>query len=137
MLEGLRVLVVDDGRDAADSLGDLLRLRGAEARVAYSGPEALDVLDGWIPVVVLLDLGMPGMDGYRLAREIRARPALDDVALVALSGWTPGVDPRAAREAGFERLLLKPAEMPALEALLVQLASRETRAPRPDDGGAP
>lgn len=84
--EGLLVLVADDNRDAADSLADLLGLRGAAVRIAYDGPSALECLDRERPSLVILDIGMPGMDGHEVARRIRARPDCRDIRLVAMTG---------------------------------------------------
>jgi PAS domain S-box-containing protein len=118
-----RILVVDDNRDAAESLGMLLELLGAEVQVAHSGPEALRLLNTYQPAVVLMDIGMPGMDGYEVARRIRQRDDLGQVALVALSGWGQEEDRRRSRRAGFDHHLVKPVDPRALEALLTSLAS--------------
>jgi CheY-like chemotaxis protein len=115
------VLVVDDNRDAADSLGALLGLIGVEARVVYSGPDALAAVGEFHPAVVLLDLGMPGMDGYEVARRVRARADAGRVTLVALTGWGQDEDRRRSRAAGFDHHLTKPADVDALEALLRSL----------------
>ncbi len=115
---GRRVLVVDDNRDAADSLGALLGCMGSEARIAYDGPGALDAVHHWQPEVVLLDLGMPGMDGYEVARRIRASWKDETIRLIALTGWGQQQDRERTREAGFDHHLVKPVEMAALQALL-------------------
>ncbi len=120
-LAGRRVLVVDDHRDAADSLALLLRLLGAEAHVARDGPQALEAVGTVRPAVVLLDIGMPGMDGYEVARRVRLRPEWREVVLVALTGWGQEEDRRRSREAGFDHHLVKPVDPPALEALLAGL----------------
>lgn len=120
-LAGRRILVVDDHRDAADSLALLLRLLGAEAHVARDGPSALAAARAVRPAVVLLDLGMPGMDGYEVARRLRREPGWRDVVLVALTGWGQEEDRRRSREAGFDHHLVKPVDPPALEALLAGL----------------
>jgi signal transduction histidine kinase/ActR/RegA family two-component response regulator len=117
-----RVVVVDDNRDAADSLGQLLRLLGAEVRVAYDGPEALAVLAECRPTIVLLDLGMPGMDGYEVARRLRQQPHGRELTLIALSGWGQEQDQRRTREAGFDHHFVKPADLPRLQSLLVSLS---------------
>ena len=104
-----RVLVVDDNQDAADSTAMLLGAIGAEVRVAYDGQGALCVLDVWRPDVVLLDIGMPGMDGLEVARRIREKPALDGVRLVALTGWGQSEDIARTRASGFDTHLVKPA----------------------------
>jgi signal transduction histidine kinase/ActR/RegA family two-component response regulator len=117
-LPARRVLVVDDNRDAADSLGVLLRLLGAEVYVAHSGPEALEQARLHRPAVVLLDLGMPGMDGYQVARRLRQLPGLADITLIALTGWGQDADRRDSAAAGFNHHLTKPADLKELEALL-------------------
>jgi signal transduction histidine kinase len=114
-----RVLVVDDNRDAAESLGRLLARHGAEVRVVHDGPSALEVLRTWRPSAAVLDLGMPGMDGLEVARRIRRRPELRDVALIALTGWGRADDVRRARDAGFDHHMVKPADIDALRSLLV------------------
>ncbi len=113
-----RVLVADDNRDAADSLGDLLRLLGADVRVVYDGPAALAAVAAFRPAVALLDIGMPGMDGYEVARRVRERPGSDAPALVALTGWGQDEDRRRSAAAGFDHHLVKPADVAALAALL-------------------
>jgi PAS domain S-box-containing protein len=113
---GHRLLVVDDNRDAADSLAVLLRLQGHEVRVAHGGPAALEMTKGYAPDMVFLDIGMPGMDGYEVAR--RMRPLLGGVVLVALTGWGTQEDRRRSAEAGFDHHLVKPVEPKALEGVL-------------------
>ena len=123
-----RILVVDDNVDAADSLGMVLRFLGADVRVAHDGPAALEAFEAYGPSVVLLDIGLPGMDGYEVARRIRSRFPARRPALVALTGWGQDKDRRAAREAGFDRHLIKPAEIGALQALLASLEEEPERA---------
>jgi signal transduction histidine kinase/CheY-like chemotaxis protein len=118
----LRVLVVDDNVDAADSLGRLLELEGHEVRRVHDGPTALAAADAFRPDVVVLDLGMPGMDGYEVARRLRDRDEAG-VVLVALSGYGRDDDRRRARLAGFDHHLTKPAEIGTLRALLASAAS--------------
>jgi PAS domain S-box-containing protein len=113
-----KFLVVDDNRDAADSLALLLRLQGAEVRVAYDGPSALDSARASRPDIVLLDLGLPGMDGFEIAAQMRAESALAGTRLVALTGWGQPEHRRATREAGFDHHLVKPVDMGDLRALL-------------------
>jgi len=120
-----RVLVVDDNRDAADSLGLLLRLLGADVRVVNDGPSALQTLSTFRPRVVLLDIGMPGMDGYEAARQIRQQPEFRDVMLIALTGWGQEEDRRRTTQAGFDHHLLKPADMGELQSLFMLLRSNE------------
>jgi signal transduction histidine kinase/CheY-like chemotaxis protein len=121
VLPNRRVLVVDDNRDAAESLGVLLSLLGAEVRVVNDGPAALEILSEYQPSVVLLDIGMPGMDGYEVARRIRERPEFRDLMLIALTGWGQEDDRRRTSQAGFDHHLLKPADMTALKSLLMSL----------------
>ena len=116
-----RILVVDDNSDAADSLSMVLQFLGADVRVARDGPEALEAYQSYDPAVVLLDIGMPGMDGYEVARQIRIRYPERRTALVALTGWGQDNDRERAREAGFDRHLVKPAAIEALQALLSSL----------------
>jgi CheY-like chemotaxis protein len=110
--------VVDDNRDAGDSLGMLLKVLGAEVRVARDGAEALEAYSAYDPAVVLLDIGMPGMDGYEVARRIRARSPGPRPTIVALTGWGQEDDRRVSREAGFDHHMVKPAEIGALKELL-------------------
>jgi signal transduction histidine kinase/CheY-like chemotaxis protein len=113
-----RVLVVDDNRDASRSLCRLLRLLGAEVEVAHDGPQALDMLKSYRPSVVLLDIGMPNMDGYEVARRIRSHSEWDDVVLIAVTGWGQDQDRRRTAEAGFNHHLVKPAKISDIESLL-------------------
>ncbi|HEY3519121.1 MAG TPA: GAF domain-containing protein [Gammaproteobacteria bacterium] len=114
-----RVLVVDDNADAAATLRMVLELQGHEARAAFSGQAALDALAEFDAEVVLLDLGMPGMDGFEVAQRIRALPGGRDVLLVALTGWGQDDDRRRTAEAGFDEHLTKPVDAERLAALLV------------------
>lgn len=116
-----RILVVDDNHDAADSLGMLLRFLGAETHVVYDGPAALAALQVFQPAVVLLDLGMPGMDGYEVAQQIRQQPRFQAVKLIALTGWGQAEDRRRTRTVGFDHHLTKPADLDALQTLLASL----------------
>jgi CheY-like chemotaxis protein/two-component sensor histidine kinase len=116
-----RILVVDDNADAGDSLSMLLQLLGADVRVARDGPEALEAFRAHDPAVVLLDIGMPGMDGYEVARRIRRGYPDSRASLVALTGWGQESDRVRAREAGFNHHLIKPAEIGALQSLLSSL----------------
>jgi signal transduction histidine kinase len=116
-----RVLVVDDNRDAADSLAEILELLGHEVATAYNGLRAVEEVQAFRPELVLLDLGMPGLDGYDAARQIRQLPECGDVMLVALTGWGQEEHRRRSREAGFNDHMVKPVDLAALERLLAGL----------------
>jgi PAS domain S-box-containing protein len=122
-----RILVVDDIRDAGDSLGTLLKFLGADVHVVYDGPSAIEALRICRPSVVLLDLGMPGLDGYEVARKVREDPDFRNVLLIALTGWGQEEDRRHSLEAGFDHHLVKPVDLGALQALLASLESRPGR----------
>ena len=113
-----RVLVVDDNHDAADSLGMLLQFLGAEVMVVHDGHAALAAIPSFAPAVVLLDLGMPGLNGLEVARRMREDPAARGVTLVALTGWGQREDRRRTTEAGFDYHLVKPADVGALQSIL-------------------
>jgi CheY-like chemotaxis protein len=114
----LRVLVVEDNRDAADSLRMLLETYGYEVAVAYTGPDGVKAAEVHRPEVIICDIGLPGMDGYRVARALRGNPATAAARLIALTGYGQEEDRRRSREAGFDEHLTKPADPAALEALL-------------------
>ena len=113
----LRVLVVDDDVDSAEMLRMLLGLMGHDAYVAHSGRSALDAAEQHAPRVLLLDISLPDMDGYEVAREIRMRHG-HSMRLIALTGWGQEEDRQRAREAGFDHFLTKPAHPETLERLL-------------------
>lgn len=113
-----RILIVDDNRDAADSLATLLGALGADTAVAYSGPEALRRAAETRPDVAILDIGMPGMDGCELAHRLREPPQRDDLLLIALTGWGEPDHRERVAAAGFDRHLLKPVPIDALLELL-------------------
>ena len=113
-----RILVVDDNHDAAESLSMLLKLMGQKVQVAFSAPEALAAARLDPPEMAFLDIGMPDMDGYELARRLRADPELRHMVLVALTGWGQDKDRQRSREVGFDHHLTKPADPEALHQLL-------------------
>jgi CheY-like chemotaxis protein len=132
-LPNCRVLVVDDNQDAGEMLGMLLSSLHATVRTVHSGPEALAALDEFDAEVVLLDIGMPFMDGYEVARRIRARRGRN-VRLIALTGWGQEDDVRRAERAGFDHHLVKPPDLEKLGKVLNQVyaergrqVTRETR----------
>lgn len=116
--EQLHVLVVDDNTDAAESLGVLLDIEGHAAHIAHTGAEALQVAQEQPLDVVFLDIGLPDMTGYDVAKRLRMLPSMQKTLLVALTGWGTQDDRQRTREAGFDRHLTKPAELPAVEELL-------------------
>jgi CheY-like chemotaxis protein len=112
------ILVVDDNRDSADSLVTAFAVLGHDASAAYGGEEALQRLATSKPTLLVLDLSMPGMDGYALARAIRALPGFERVPIVALSGFGSEADRTKSREAGFDRHMLKPFDLDDLERMV-------------------
>jgi two-component system CheB/CheR fusion protein len=120
MLDGQRILVVDDNRDAADSLSMLLELEGALVQVVYDGRSAVAAARTTPPAAVLLDLGMPGMDGYEVARQLRSDEKLRGLRIVALTGWGQEADRERTRAAGFDHHMTKPVDVHALVAWLTR-----------------
>ena len=112
-----RIMIVDDNIDEAESLGTLLRLMGNDMRVFNDGPTALEATSNFQPEVAFLDIGMPTMDGYELARALR-RELSEQPLLIAVTGYGMAEDRRRSREAGFDAHLVKPAAAAALQALL-------------------
>jgi PAS domain S-box-containing protein len=123
----LRVLVIEDNHDAADSMRLLLEALGHEVQVAYAGPEGVETATAWQPDVVVSDIGLPGLDGYHVAEALRNSPATADVRLIAVSGYGQEEDIRRARAAGFDEYLVKPAPPEELELLLCSNATRGGR----------
>ncbi|HVK10167.1 MAG TPA: response regulator, partial [Gemmataceae bacterium] len=115
-----RVLVVDDNADAAETLAWLLRVAGHDVLTAYEGRSAVDLAPAFRPEVVLLDIGLPGIDGYEVAARLRRQPELREALLVAVTGYGQDEDRRRAREAGFDEHLIKPIDPAALPALLAR-----------------
>jgi two-component system CheB/CheR fusion protein len=116
-----RILVVDDNADVADSLAMLLRLEGHEVEIAYSAPGTFEAVQRMRPEAVFLDIGLPQMDGYEIARRLRADPAAERVHLIALTGYGQEHDRERAREAGFGAHLVKPADIEAVNQILASL----------------
>ena len=113
-----RVLVVDDNYDSADSLAILLRFMGHEVRTAFDGLQAVDAALDFHPSVMLLDIGLPKLNGYEVARRIRAQPDGEKIKLVAVTGWSQDEDIRRSKEAGFDLHMVKPVGIVALRKLL-------------------
>lgn len=120
-LPKLSILVVDDNQDAATTLAMLLQLLGCDVVTANDGPSALQILKAYRPAVVFLDIGMPGMDGYEVARRIRLLPDQQHVTIVALTGWGQQEDRRLSSESGFDHHMLKPADIATLKALFTSI----------------
>jgi CheY-like chemotaxis protein len=129
-----RILVVDDNRDAARMLALMLTKNGFECRQAHDGPSALQMAEPWVPDVVLLDLGLPGMSGLEVAREVKRSAVLKGTLLIAVTGWDKEEDRRRTRDAGFHHHLAKPVQF---NELLTLLRSQEFRVPLADDGEQP
>jgi CheY-like chemotaxis protein len=120
----LRILVADDNPDSATSLSLLLSILGYDTRIANDGVEAFDTASEFRPDVALLDLGMPRLNGYDLARRLRAEPWGSRIALVAVTGWGDSEDRQRTQEAGFDHHLVKPVDPTALTRLLDTLPRR-------------
>ena len=125
---GLRVLIVDDNKDAAESTGDWLRLSGFEVQLAGDGPAALKAAAGFRPDVVLLDIGLPVMDGYEVARQLRAQPSNEQLVIIAATGYGQEQDEQRSMKAGFDSHLTKPFDPSRLTELLISLCSARTAA---------
>jgi PAS domain S-box-containing protein len=117
-LKPRRILVVDDNRDAAQTLAMLLTSVGCECRSVFDGPTALETATQFLPDAFVLDIGLPGMCGYEVARRLRATPQFRSAVMIAVTGWGKDEDRREAREAGFDHHLVKPVELNALYQLL-------------------
>ena len=115
---GRRILLVDDNRDAADSLALLLGLEGHDVRVAYAGRPAIEVAHAFQPEIAVLDLGLPDLSGYDVARLLRQDPALAHIELIALTGWGQEEHRKRALEVGFDHHLTKPVDLDQFARLL-------------------
>jgi two-component system CheB/CheR fusion protein len=122
----LRVLVVDDNQDAAESLAALLVLKNHEVRTAYDGPAALQEARAFRPDVLLLDLGLPGMNGYEVAQKLRDHEPLRDVVLIAITGWGQDEDRRRTQQIGFRHHLVKPVAPAEVDRLLAEIGRAQT-----------
>ena len=124
-----RVLIVDDNRDSADSLAMLLEITGNKIFLAYDGVEALEALDQHRPEVVLLDIGLPKLDGHEVCRRIREKAWGKDIIIIALTGWGQEDDRRKSEEAGFNGHLVKPVDYDRLLSLLAELTNNDDSFP--------
>lgn len=122
----LQVLIVEDNVDSADTLSMLLRLYGHEVRVARSGETALKLASSSRPDIVLLDIGLPGMDGYEVAKRLRDRPDFKNVVMCALTGYTPSESDRHRQtETGFDHYYVKPVDLAKLQKLFATIQQSE------------
>jgi CheY-like chemotaxis protein len=117
-----RVLVVDDNVDSAESMATLLAIGGDDVRTAHDGEAAVALAATFRPAVILLDLGLPKMNGYDACRQIREQPAGRGMLIIALTGWGQDEDRRRSREAGFDHHLVKPVDFTALQEILNRAA---------------
>jgi len=117
----LRILIVDDNRDGADSLAVMLRLLGNDTRTAYDGQQAVVLAAEYQPDVILLDLGLPKLNGYEACRHIRLQPRETELIIIAQTGWGQDEDRRRTHEAGFDHHMVKPVDPAALIKMLAEL----------------
>lgn len=116
-----RLLVVDDNKDAAESMSMLLEMWGHEVAFAYDGPSAIETAEQWRPEAVFLDIGLPGMDGYQVAERLRALPQAKDAVLIAITGYGQEDDRLRSQRAGIDYHLVKPVAPDALRNLIDSL----------------
>jgi len=116
-----RLLVVDDNRDAAESMSMLLQMWGHEVLFAYDGPSALETAEQWQPEAVFLDIGLPGMDGYEVAARLRELPHAKGAVLIAITGYGQDDDRLRSQRAGIDHHLVKPVAPDALRSLIDSL----------------
>lgn len=119
-----RLLVVDDNKDAAESMSMLLEMWGHEVVFAYDGPSALETAQRWQPEAIFLDIGLPGMDGYEVAERMRELPQAKDAVLIAITGYGQDDDRLRSRRAGIDHHLVKPVAPDALQNLIDSLQLR-------------
>jgi CheY-like chemotaxis protein len=116
---GHRILIVEDKHDTAESLRQFLELVGHDVKVACSGPEGLDLAREWLPDFALCDIGLPGLSGWDVARELRQDPKTARIHLLAITGYGSNADRQRSQEAGFDKHLIKPVDPRVLRELLV------------------
>jgi CheY-like chemotaxis protein len=117
-MDALRILIVEDQPELADSTAQVLELWGYQATVAYEGEQALELAATWNPDVVCLDLGLPGMDGYEVARQLRRLPGMRKVLVIAITGFRGAAVVQRCKEVGIDYHFPKPADLDELERLL-------------------
>jgi len=125
---GCRILLVDDNADSAHTMAALLAVEGHETVVAYDGDTALQRAQAMAPDAILVDIGLPGMNGFQVARELRARPETRGALLIAVTGYGQAADRQRAMEAGFDHHLVKPVDLNAVQKLLVTRQERDEKA---------
>ena len=123
-IPSVRILIVDDNHDAADLMAEILRGEGHDVAVAHDGAAGLEQFGRFHPQLAILDLGLPEIDGYALARRVRAEPEFRATPLIALSGYTQAEDIERSRDAGFTHHLGKPADWKRLEAIISSVAAQ-------------
>jgi CheY-like chemotaxis protein len=123
LARGLSILVVDDNRDSAETITLMVEMWGHAARTVHDGPAAVDACLQFRPDVVLLDIGLPGMNGFEVARRLREQEGMDNLLLVAMTGYGQEEDRQLSREAGFNHHMVKPIEPAELRALLANAAA--------------
>jgi CheY-like chemotaxis protein len=126
---GVNILVVDDNQDAAALMAEALRMAGHRVRVAHDGPAALRAVLEFTPGIALLDIGLPGMDGYELAANLRQQARLAGLRLVAVTGYGQSSDRKRATQAGFDAHLVKPVHVDALDRLIRELLADPSARP--------
>jgi CheY-like chemotaxis protein len=122
----LRVLVVDDNVDTAETLTMLLKESGHDVRMAHDGSTALEAALEYRPNVMLMDIGLPALDGFEVAKRIRQQPVLNDVVLVAMTGYGQESDRQRSLEAGFDHHLVKPTKFEKVQEILASLSEKAT-----------
>lgn len=119
----MRVLVVDDNVDSAKTMGWMMEMFGNEVHLAYTGPDALREAQEFKPQLVLMDIGLPGINGYEVCQTMRRMPELEDAVIVAQTGWGEREHKEMSKEAGFDHYLVKPVDMNALKKLVDTIRS--------------
>jgi CheY-like chemotaxis protein len=124
-----RILIVDDNRDGANSLSLMLKIMGNETKTAYDGQEGVEIASAFLPDIVLMDIGLPKLNGYEACRAIRRTSWGKKVFMIALTGWGQDEDRRRSQEAGFDRHFVKPVDSAALAKLLGELSANSMKRP--------